>query len=156
MLYALISILVITMVSPATDPIEGTWIADLQKHQWRDVSESMWLTLRASEREGRHGYNVNLALKDIEGLGITSSHEGRTDVKFEVNREAGRLTFEGRFVNDVGSGTFTFESHESYVSKMGRLGYNNLSTGKLLTLTIHDVTTQFVEDLQELGYNNVL
>ena len=88
--------------------ISGTWIAEFQEHKWNGVSESLWITMRANTRRDRHGFSFTIDLKDIDGLGVTPGHNGRSSVQFSLNREAGNFDFEGQFIDAAGSGTFAF------------------------------------------------
>ncbi len=146
-------LLTVTAIPAHAQSITGTWIGEFQDHRWGGgVSETLWMTLRANTREERHGFSFTLKLKELDGLGISKGHNGKSRVTFDMNREAGNFGFEGQFVDDAGSGTFTFSTSAAYVSKMGRLGYRSLDDSKLLMLAIHDVTTSFVEELGELGF----
>ena len=135
--------------------VAGTWIGEFRQQSWGGVSESLWMTMRASARNERHGFNFSLDLKDLEGLGIAMGHNGKSAVTFSLNREAGNFDFEGQFVEDAGSGTFTFTANSHYIDQMGRLGYRSLDEGQLLMLAIHNVTTSFVEELEALGFEDL-
>ena len=156
-MYRLITLLIFTTFafSRPADVIEGAWIAEFQHHKWERVSESLWMTLRAGSGEDRHGFNFNLPIRDLEGLNVGPGHDGRAEVQFALNREAGNIAFSGRFIGEAGSGDFTFTSSDAYAREMTRKGYADLSPGMLLRLALFDVTTAFIEELESLGYGDL-
>ncbi|MFB3132760.1 MAG: hypothetical protein ACE10K_09610, partial [Rhodothermales bacterium] len=123
--------------NPSVDTVEGSWIGEFRTHRWQDVSETLWISLRARTDRERHGYSFHVLLKDLDGLSIAPGNTGDSQVQFTLPREAGRFVFEGQFRHDTGSGAFTFTTNDDYVRKMGGLGYDGLSTDEVFRLGIH-------------------
>ena len=152
----LLSVLLLVNTTMVPDNrVEGIWIAEFQRSKYQQVSERLWITLKAKTDGKRYGYNFTIPLKSIEEMNIRPGHHSDGDLVFVLSREAGELTFTGSFVNDTGSGTFVFSPHEAFLQRMNEFGYRNLTQGEKLHLAIYDVTSDFVEELQLLGYDGV-
>jgi len=94
-------------------------------------------------------------LPDGEPAGMAKGQE----VRFELRRDAGVLSFAGEFNGSgpgaKGRGSFVFTGDPRYVLEMERLGYRVDSGQELLELAWRDVSPDFVRDLQALGYRDL-
>jgi hypothetical protein len=68
---------------------------------------------------------------------------------------AGVVVFDGLFKDGRGVGDFRFTPNGGFVSRMRELGYADLPTEKLFSMTIHDVSTRFIGELKSFGYDKV-
>src|SRR5262249_5750429 len=101
-------------------------------------------------RSGDHnGFSIDP--KELVGYSIHQSGPAH----FQIDREAGTLTFEGDLDDGEGSGNFRFQSKDAFVSRMASLGYPSLQSEDLYEMTILDVNTSFVESLNRVGYTKL-
>jgi len=128
--------------------IRGTWTvqADGDRVQLTVVRDhSDWgQSIRRSE----------LPLTDAQ---INSSTE--TPVHFALNRDAGVIDFNGSFERGEGVGRFVFTPSANYVATLRSLNVASedvLDDDKLFSLAMHDVSANFIRDMQALGYRENL
>lgn len=93
--------------------------------------------------------------------GLTSAQidaSSDTPVDFRMIREAGTLHFTGTFLRGDGVGRFTFEPNPSYASTLRSLGVatGDLDDETLYGLAVHDVSSNFIREMQSLGYKEDL
>jgi hypothetical protein len=93
--------------------------------------------------------------------GLTASQidsSADAPVDFRMIREAGTLHFTGTFQRGDGVGRFTFEPNTAYASTLRNLGVaaSDLDDERLFSLAIHDVSSNFIKEMQSLGYREEL
>jgi beta-lactamase regulating signal transducer with metallopeptidase domain len=76
-------------------------------------------------------------------------------VRFVLRRDAGALTFEGRFDGVSGSGSFTFDAEPEYRSALARLGFGRPGAYDAFKFAVHDVSLESVGELHDVGYAHV-
>jgi hypothetical protein len=82
----------------------------------------------------------------LQGIDLVSP--GKHDVKFTINREAGRIDAEG-FLNDgEGAGVFRFAPDAGYAPAMSKLGFGGIDAHMQFTMAIHDVTQDFARTMK--------
>jgi hypothetical protein len=131
---------------------EGSWTAWLSEKR-PGVLQFMMQT----RTDGQNGMGMEIA--DFEGLSeaqVTS--RTRRDVTFRLVREAGTITYEGSFRDGKGAGQFTFEPDPEYPRKLRQLGVEMDTPGndrehELFSLTIFDVSTDFIRSMRNIGYD---
>ncbi len=96
------------------ETVTGTWIGEFRTHEWGDVSEALWLSIKVQTPSDRYGFSFTVPLKDLQGMTIAPGHRGASQVAFALPRQAGRFDFEGRFREDTGSGDFRFETNPDF------------------------------------------
>jgi hypothetical protein len=102
--------------------------------------------------------------------------------KFEYVQDAGRIVCEGKFSWGRGAGTFTFTPDPDFVGELKKLGYEvptdeqlfsmllmnvgvefarnvrdaglHASTGQLIDMRIHGLTTDYIRETQRAGYRD--
>ncbi|QRN97125.1 4-hydroxy-3-methylbut-2-enyl diphosphate reductase [Archangium violaceum] len=136
--YLLAATVLLWSVSVLAAPLSSTWTGKVLD------ADRLNLNLRFEER-GQMGFTVPRSA--LQGL---STADG--DTKFQLVREAGTVSFEGRFSNDEGAGHYRFEPNATYPQEMAKLGYTNLSPNEQFQLAIFDVGPARVKALAELGY----
>jgi hypothetical protein len=132
----------------ATSGIRGTWtIVTGPEHSQLTIvhDNSNWSNgIQRSE----------IPLSDAQ---INASTE--TPVHFALNRDAGVIDFTGSFESGQGVGRFVFTPNANYVSTLRSLGVSSedpLDDDRLFSLAMHDVSTSFIRDMQNLGYREDL
>ncbi len=132
--------------------IEGDW--RLEETRWDDEVQ-----LRVRYRSGRHGsadMGFTIALDQLNGIDEDDvERRERTDVRFELARDAGTVVFEGDMRRGAGRGDFVFTPNEGFVDDMSDLGFRRLRDEEVLQMALHDVNTRTVSELRELGYTRI-
>ena len=137
--------------------LRGVWTA--QPSRWKTTDGAGAVVVQLSLRRTGSGHDWNssfpVLLADLKGLTADQTRGPRTDVRFDMARDAGTITFEGRFDAGDGAGHFTFAANPDYVQDMKRQGYDGLDEEKVFSLAIHDVSRTFIRELGTLGYTRV-
>jgi len=81
-----------------------------------------------------------------------------TPVDFRMIKDAGTVHFTGMFQHGDGVGRFTFEPNPAYAATLRSLGVaaGDLDDERLFTLAIHDVSSNFIKEMQSFGYREDL
>lgn len=132
--------------------ITGEWFADFNRSK---AGEIHFTFQRRSEKGGFNMTGNNLRLSEFQGLTIDARASVKTDVNFNIVREAGTFACEGYFLNGKGVGFWTLTPSEKFVSAMRSRGYDNLTEEDLLSAALHNLTTKFIEDLKTAGYESL-
>jgi hypothetical protein len=93
-----------------------------------------------------------LSLASLTGLTAAEVRGGAANVQFAMSRAAGTVSFDGRFSNGNGAGSFRFAPSEAFIREMASLGYSGFKDQELLTFTTTDFAPQVIRDLRGLGY----
>ncbi|HKV10470.1 MAG TPA: M56 family metallopeptidase [Thermoanaerobaculia bacterium] len=141
----------VPQVAPAPAPAgaarrgneQGVWTGERRK----DGRIQLQLK-RRSQGEKDWSFGTNFPASDLPGL-----DSGR----FELRRDAGTFTFEGRFDGTgpeaQGAGTFSFQPDPGYVRDMASLGYR--VEDKIVELALLDVSRASVRELRSIGYGDL-
>lgn len=133
--------------------ITGEWFADFNRSKSGEIHFTFQ---RRSEKGGFNMTGDNLRLSELQGLTIDAARVStKTDVNFNIVREAGTFACEGYFQNGKGVGFWTLTPSEKFVSTMRGRGYDNLTKEDLLSAALHNLTTKFIEDLKTAGYDSL-
>src|SRR5258708_31810435 len=105
----------------ATGTHAGVWTAELQGdklqitifHREHDTTEG------ARRFDNQMGFDVRLT--ELTGTSNSELSSDAANVKFVLSREAGSITFEGRFSNGNGAGHFDFRPSDSFVKTLDSL-----------------------------------
>lgn len=131
--------------------IAGQWLIDARPGDGR-----IQLTLQGNRgTSGHFSSSSTLPLDQLRGLSRAQMDSAGSNVKFEIDRDAGTLACEGYFKNGSGSGAFTFMPNPGFISAMQSLGYDGLSPEKVFAMALHDVTLSYARDLRALGFDRV-
>ncbi|MGZ3458212.1 MAG: 4-hydroxy-3-methylbut-2-enyl diphosphate reductase, partial [Archangium sp.] len=135
------AVLLWSLCALAAAPYTGTWMATAHE-------DRLSFNFRVHE-QGQMG--LTLPRSALQGL---NTAEG-ADTKFQLVREAGTVSFEGRFSGGEGAGHYRFEPNAAYLGEMGKLGYTQISPEEQLQLALFDVGPARVKALAELGYTKL-
>jgi hypothetical protein len=126
--------------------VEAPWTAKISK------SDPGKLQLNVVERKGSMlGTGVKLA--DLQGLS-TADLESNRPVTFVLRREAGTVTFTGKFRDGEGEGTLRYEGDAGYWSRIDAMGIRNDWSERryqLLALPLLDLRTDYIAALRREG-----
>lgn len=122
---------------------QGVWTGEIKE----DGRVQLQIKSRSKGEKG-WGFGNSFSASDLQGL-----HSGR----FELRRDAGTVTFEGRFAGTGpgarGNGTFSFQPDPGYIRDMASLGYR--VEDKVFELALFDVSRAKVRELRSLGYGDL-
>jgi len=104
--------------------------------------------------------NMGMGIGRTEFSGLTAEQvasDARVPVHFHFAREAGTITFDGTFRGGRGGGDYTFAGNPAYLAALERLGVRSGKDDRdLLTLTLFDVSTEYIRSMQAIGYKEDL
>jgi hypothetical protein len=126
--------------------VEAPWSAHVKK------ADAGTLQLSVSERKGS-SLGVTVKLADLDGLSAADLDSGRP-VSFRLRREAGVVTFSGRFREGRGEGTLGYDGDAGYWQRIAAMGIANdwsQERYQLLALPLLDVRTDYVAALRREG-----
>lgn len=146
-LLAAAGILLSTAPLAAQVTLSGEWEAEIRRN------DRLQLQLRIDGRD-RSNWGSTFDAADFSGLNLSVLASRAIDVRFELQRDAGTLVFEGRMDREEGWGDFTFTPNPAFEEAMARFGYD-LSDRDVFTMAIVDISRAFVQDLRDLGYGDV-
>jgi hypothetical protein len=129
--------------------IRGTWTA-----MHNDDPSHVQLNL---DRTHNH-FGSNFAISAFSGL-PADVIASQGDVRFELRRDAGVIAFDGSFLHGDGAGHFVFTPSPNYVSALKSMGVRSdeeLDDDRLLSLTLHDVSVDFIRAMRGAGYDEPL
>lgn len=136
----------------AQKTIQGEWTARYNSAKPSEIYFSI------QQRSGENGYRMNsdnLRLTQLQGLAASALSAAKTEVRFNIVREAGTFACEGYFNNGNGVGFWTLTPSEKFIAAMRSRGYENLTDEDLLRSAMNDLTIVFVEDLKSAGYDRL-
>jgi hypothetical protein len=126
--------------------VEAPWDATTRS------SDPGTLQLHISERKGS-SLGVSVKLTELEGLTTADLDSGKP-VTFRLRREAGIVTFSGRFRDGKGEGMLRYDGDAGYWSRIAAMGVQNdwdQSRYQLLALPLLDVRTDYIAALRREG-----
>ena len=80
--------------------------------------------------------------------GLVLSNAGKQEVKFTVNRDAGRFDCEGYVDNGEGAGVFHFTADARFPSEMSSLGFQGIDAEKQFSMAVLDVSLDFAKEMK--------
>jgi len=135
----------------ANAELHGTWTVD---HSWKSDAGTIQLNLNRPH----HQFGSSFPIAALSGL-TAADVDSQGDVKFELRREAGTIAFEGSFLHGQGAGHFVFTPSTSYAASLRAIGVrsdDDLDDDKLMSLALHDVSTDFIRVMRAQGYDEPL
>ena len=152
--------LVLCLCSPAAAALDGTWRSSSQMigpdRVHLDVSFA-----------GTQNTGTTFAMDALAGLSAEQVHAvTETPVRFTLDREAGRVEFEGSFRAAKGKGRFTFVGKPEYFESLRKLGIEDSAPDRrdgsesiderLLAFTLLDLSTDYIRSMLAEGYRESL
>ncbi len=121
--------------------LSGKWTGTIQSNKvclsFKDAKESKWHNWRRSECFNK---------EDFSNIPIGSA------ANFEMKREAGILKFNGRFENNEGIGTYTFEENTSFRTYLEGQGFSDISEEMMFHLALSDISKKYLSELKSMGF----
>lgn len=132
--------------------LRGEWTAEFKRSK---PNEIYFMFQRRGEKGGFNMTSDNLLLAELQGLPSEALSSAKTDVSFNIVREAGTFACEGYFRDGRGTGFWTLTPNEKFIAAMRSRGYDNLTEDDLLSAALNNLTTKFIEDLKNAGYDHL-
>ena len=150
----LAALALITCLGPtAAQALEGTWTAASEAEK----TGRLYLALRYGRTSNMGTTYATEALAGLRADQIFA--ETSTPVRFALEREAGRVSFDGSFRDGRGAGLFAFEPKAGYLDSVRQLGVDVSDRGRsedtderLLVLALLDVSTDYMRGMIAEGY----
>jgi hypothetical protein len=141
----------------AGSTVEGTWSARVYVSDREGADATPKLQLQMNIDSGRSGGwdNWGQSMPLAAFTGLPRNLDPRQDVRFELRRDAGVVTFDGRFENERGVGTLAFVPYREFARVMEQQTNDTFTDRELLSYAILDVSRAFVTELQGLGFRDV-
>jgi hypothetical protein len=96
-----------------------------------------------------HGGNSNhendWPVAALQGLDLSAA---RHDVKFVIDRDAGRFDCTGFIENAEGAGFFRFTANPQFIRDMAALGFDGIDEQKQFAMAVTDVTVDFARRMK--------
>src|SRR5882724_11292747 len=124
-LLILLAVAVCFTMYAAGDSRNGVWTAELNTD-----GATLQMTLFRGNHESHRGIGrgmhnvmgIELSLATLSGLTASDVKSTAANVQFTMSRPAGAISFEGRFADGNGAGSFKFAPSEPFVKEMASLG----------------------------------
>jgi hypothetical protein len=136
----------------AQNTMTGQWTAEVNRQKPGEIQMTYH---RRTETGGFNMSGESVALGELQGLTSEAALSTRSNVNFNVVRQAGTFACEGYFREGKGAGFWTFTPSRSFISAMRDRGYGDLSDEDMLRAALHNLTTNFVDDLKSAGYDRL-
>jgi hypothetical protein len=145
--------LLLATLSPAADAQrsdEGTW-----QIYYEPSRERLQLTFQhygdGARRHGTTSFDVRPA--ELHGLPLSqlTSYDG--PARFQLVRDAGTFTFQGRLRDGHGTGFFTFSADSRFPQQLASRGYERPTSEQQFRLALHDVGYAMLDELRAQGYD---
>ena len=132
--------------------LSGEWVAELKPSKPGAINFTFH---RRSEGGGFSMTGDWLPLSELQGLSADAATTARTNVTFNIVREAGTFQCEGYFREGKGAGFWTLTPSRNFIAAMRTRGYDRLSDEDLLRAALHNLTTKYVDELKAAGYDRL-
>ena len=148
---AFATILISAFAVSAGAAIQGAWTASTEGERPGSIEMNM------VRKQSTWGNDMDVsALTGLTMAQITSANA--SPVSFDLRRDAGVIHFDGTFRNGIGAGQFAFTPNRDYVATLRSMNVD-LTNDRgddeettLYRLAMHDVSAQFIRDMQSLGF----
>jgi hypothetical protein len=144
--------LAVCLSGTAAQALEGSWVGSIEKAE----PSRVYLSLSHS---GTSNMGTVFSIDAFTGLSADAMRSTtETPVRFSLDREAGRVDFEGTFRAGKGSGRFTFVGKPDYLESVRKLGVRSGASKeeRLFALTMLDVSIDYIRSMIAEGYEEPL
>jgi hypothetical protein len=145
-LRALVLLASILSMAPATaaEELKGTW-SILKSDAPGKVRFGLAHRLHGSQSQHESDWPVSA----FQGLDPSMmSADGRRDVTFAIQRDAGRFDCEGYLKNGEGAGIYRFTPDAQYAQRLHTLGFTGIDRDKQFAMAVHDVSVEFARAIK--------
>lgn len=141
-------------VEPSSVTIRGEWTASRLDEPYRHLIQ---LALSHQEPSGnRIQHSSPELIRELPGLTRGLVEGPDSAVAFATGRDAGTITFVGRFQAGQGSGTFEFAPNLAFFRDVQTEDERAVvDDEKMFHFTLRDVTRRFIREMKSLGYGGL-
>lgn len=132
--------------------LSGEWTAEFNRNKPGEIHFTFH---RRSEHGGFSMSGDSISLSEFQGLPADAAAAAKTNVNFNIVREAGTFACEGFFREGRGAGFWTLTPSQAFVAAMRSRGYDQLTDEDLLKAALHNLTAKYVDDLKAAGYDRL-
>jgi hypothetical protein len=134
----------------------GKWQAELRWRPRQDGSRVLWIMFdgRNGRQDDGGDFGFSKKVSELTGLAANDSRWSGP-ATFEFRRDAGTIKFNGRFEEGWGEGTYRFEGDSRFLKALDLAHVEDIDDDELLAMVVHDVRTDWVRGLQQLGVRNI-
>jgi hypothetical protein len=125
----------------------ATWRID-----YYDNDSRVQLQLDIREANGRSSNGGSVDLSSLAGLSAGQLRGSPTDAHFQLKRDAGTFTFDGRVGNNRGAGQFAFTPDPRFASGLAARGYSRPDDEEQFQLALYDIGFSYLDELKSQGY----
>lgn len=133
------------------EAIKGQWVAEYDRTK---PGEIYFMFQRRTGSDNFSMNSDNMPLSELQGLTADAISSIKTNVNFNIVREAGTFQCEGFFSNGKGTGLWTFVPNEKFISTMQARGYN-LTDENVYRSATHNLTISYIDELKTAGYDKL-
>jgi hypothetical protein len=119
---------------------EGSWFATIKK-------DTVFIEFKATD--DRSFNNSSFLINEFNPPPSVNVSE------FSLKRQAGTMTFKGRFEGDQGMGKYQFSPDENYKSFLKQKGISDIEDQDMLAFFLINVKREYVEALHNNGYTEI-
>lgn len=141
---ALLVSLVLAASSAKADAVTGNWSVSPS-----DKPE----TVQALFVHDHSSQSSDWPLRSFKGLQLAPAE--RHDVRFTIERDAGRIEAEGSASGGAAAGTFSFTADPAYLGEMRKLGLGEVEANDLVAFALHDISLAYARDMAGLGLSGL-
>ena len=131
----------------AQDRIQGSWAALVKEEV---LHFKMTIFMDEDGDLGEWDTSVALRQADLKGLQLADKEH-----EFQLERDAGKILFQGRFSGKRGQGDFEFVPAPDFASFLGREGFDEITDRKLLSLCLCDAGRNYIRDMKQTGLDDL-
>lgn len=124
------------------DDTEGNWFATI-KH------DKLYIDFKNIDDEHNWSNSSSFPISDFSTL----PKEQKGD--FTLTRDAGTITFNGKFDGDQGYGHYKFNGNHDYISYLKNAGVENTEDRDLLTFLVLNISKSYLKSLKENGFTSL-
>ncbi len=124
------------------DETEGSWFATV-KH------DKLYIDFKNTDDDHNWSSSSSFPLSDFSTL----PKEQKAD--FTLTRDAGTITFNGKFDGDQGYGHYKFQGNHEYLTYLKNAGVENTEDRDLLTFLMLNISKSYLKSLHENGFTSL-
>ena len=144
-------VVLLAQAADTTVPTTGTW----NLNRWMAGTGKVQLTLKRSTVTSTWVESSDYRVDDLKGLSRDDMSSLHSNVHFELQRDAGNLVCVGSIVAGVGGGRFSFSPNPSFITEMGKLGFDDINESRMFQMALMDINMVYVRQLIKLGLRDL-
>jgi hypothetical protein len=151
LLFVIVAVAVCFSAYAESDVRTGVWTAEV-------LADHLEMTIFQGRNAGDRRFGMNSIsgfeepLASFAGLSKEDMNGSGANVKFELQRPAGTIAFEGRVANGTGAGHYRFTPNDAFLREMEGLGYRDFKDELMLVFATSNFSPQTIRDLKAMGY----